>query len=498
MRSKIRTVGETRDFGIQPGPFEPTYESLGRFECPAWIRDAKLGIWAHWGPQSVPMFGDWYARNLYIPGNEQYRYHWRTYGHPSKVGYKDIVARWRAENFDPESLMDLYAAAGARYFVAQAAHHDNFDNWNSKHHRWNAVEMGPRKDIVGLWARAARKRGLRFGISEHLAAAFCWSAVNKNCDPDGPFAGVPYDGNDPACEDFYLPNRGEVKEGWYSRNPWWHRRWFARLKDVIDQHQPDLLYSDGDVPFGEVGLNIIAHLYNSSVKRHGTNEAIYTQKNREPVIRRIGVLDIELGVEREAVPYVWQTDSCVGGWFYDARRVYKTARQVIEMLVDIASKNGALLLNLPQRPDGTLDDECRHIAERMAVWFKVNGAGIHGTRPWTIAAEGPTVPEGGAFKESVLNWTSEDYRFTARGDRVYAFQMRWPADGKALIRALAPYRGPKVEKVELLGCARGVAFKQTGHGLEISLPPKPTSEYAHCFCIHTRPARMAAGGSKAG
>ncbi|HEX6971403.1 MAG TPA: alpha-L-fucosidase, partial [Limnochordia bacterium] len=178
-------------YAIQEGPFEPTWESLRTFECPAWFRDAKFGIWAHWGPQCVPMVGDWYARKMYEPQDAIYHHHWRTYGHPSRFGYKDILRMWKAERFDPEGLMDLYAAAGAKYFVAQACHHDNFDNWDSRHHRWNAVRMGPQKDIVGLWRAAAERRGLRFGVSEHLGAGFSWSRANKGSDADGPYAGIP-------------------------------------------------------------------------------------------------------------------------------------------------------------------------------------------------------------------------------------------------------------------------------------------------------------------
>jgi alpha-L-fucosidase len=251
--------------------FEPTWESLRQFTCPEWFRDAKLGIWSHWGPQSVPMYGDWYAQHLYVEGSDQYRYHLRQYGHPSQVGYKDIVQRWKAERFDPEALMDRYVAAGAKYFVAQAAHHDNFHNWHSHHHRWNAVEIGPHKDIVGLWQHAARSHGLRFGLSEHIGASFSWSTVNKGADTTGAWAGVPYDGNDPRYEDLYLPNRGAKgwKEEWYTSNPWWHEKWLVYVQELIEQYQPDLLYSDGTLPFDGTGLRAIAHLYNASALRHG-------------------------------------------------------------------------------------------------------------------------------------------------------------------------------------------------------------------------------------
>jgi len=468
------------DFSITPGPFEPTWESLRTYECPQWFRDAKLGIWSHWGPQVVAMYGDWYARNMYIEGSEQYLYHWRHYGHPSKFGYKDIIPLWKAENFDPEGLMDQYVAAGAKYFVAQAVHHDNFDNWNSRHHKWNAVQTGPKKDIVGLWHEAARKRGLPFGLTEHLGATFKWFAVNKGCDKTGPYAGVGYDGNDPAYEDLYLPNKGAVRDGWYTVTPWWHKQWFDRMKDLVDQHQPALLYSDGGVPFHKVGLSIIAHLYNTSAAGHdGVNQAVYNQKDKDPEVYPVGTLDIERGMRGDISPDPWQTDTCVGGWFYNVRREYKTHKHVMEMLVDIVSKNGNLLLNIIQRPDGTLDEECQHIVEGMARWIKINGEGIYGTRPWTVAGEGPATSNAGAFKEEAIEWTSEDFRFTATDEGVYAFLMAWPADGEALIRSLAAGRSPKVSAVRLLGSDAKITFEQTRRGLALCLPEKSASEHAH-------------------
>ena len=154
-----------------PTQFTPDAASLSTYTAPDWFRDAKFGIWSHWGPQSVPRAGDWYARNMYIYGTPQYEHHLKHYGHPSKAGYKDIIPLWKAEKFDPEALMALYKQAGARYFVSMGVHHDNFDLWDSKHHRWNAVKMGPKRDIVGAWRDAASHAGLRFGVSEHLGAS---------------------------------------------------------------------------------------------------------------------------------------------------------------------------------------------------------------------------------------------------------------------------------------------------------------------------------------
>ena len=485
---------------IQEGPFEPTWESLRQYECPDWFRDAKFGVWSHWGPQSVPMFGDWYARNMYREGTDQYTHHWRVYGHPSKHGWKDVVKLWKAERFDPEGLMQLYVDAGARYFCAQAVHHDNFDNWNSAHNPWNAVRVGPKQDIVGLWQAAARAFDLPFGVSEHLGATFSWWSHNKGSDKAGPYAGVPYDGNDPQYEDFYLPNHDEPlieHQGgrWYTDNPWWHKRWFDRIADLIDKYQPDLLYSDGTVPFGQYGLGIIAHLYNTSASRHeGKNAAVYCHKDRNPLVYKVGILDIERGVQKEKFPYPWQTDTCVGGWFYDVRRRYKSSRQVIEMLVDIVAKNGNLLLNFTQKPDGTLDDECLAILSDLADWNRVNGEGIYGTRPWHIAIEGEVNAPEGRFREDELDWQPTDYRFTCKGKDIYAFQKGWPQDGKTVIQSFSSGSGTggfrlrlaHVTHVELLGHEGPLSWEHTDEGLSIAdLPPERPVQCAHCFRITT-------------
>jgi alpha-L-fucosidase len=474
------------EFKIEKGPFEPTWESLRQFECPQWFRDAKFGIWSHWGPQAVPMFGDWYARHMYVEGSDQYRYHIRKYGHPSQVGWKDMVKLWKAEKFDPDGLMEQFVNAGAKYFVAQAAHHDNFHNWNSKHHVWNSVNMGPGKDIVGLWKQAAQKYDLPFGLSEHIGATFNWFGSTKGADKEGPYAGVPYDGNDPAFEDLYLPNQGAPSwdTEWYTTNPWWFPKWYAYVKDMIDQFQPDLLYSDGGVPFGEYGLNAISHLYNISAKRHaGVNQAVYCQKDRDESIYTVGVLDIERSQLPGIQPHVWQTDTSIGDWFYNLKDVYKTPRHVVDMLVDIASKNGNLLLNVPQRSDGTLDDECTYILESMGKWMSVNGEGIYGTRPWKEYAEGPSQVVIQHFQEDAVLWTAEDFRFTQKDGDVYAFQMEWPEDGKTIIRSLALESVPAVSAVKMLGHDGPIQFEQTQQGLKIDFPEEKPVDFVTCYRV---------------
>ncbi len=473
------------DMTIEPGPFAPTWDSLRQFQCPDWYRDAKFGIWSHWGPQAVPMYGDWYARNMYIEGSDQYRYHIRKYGHPSKFGYKDVARLWKAEKFDPEGLMQLYVAAGARYFVAQAAHHDNFHNWNSSH-PWNAVNMGPQRDIIQAWKDAAQAHGLPFGFSEHMGATFSWYTPTKGADKTGPYASVPYDGSDPAYEELYLPNRGakDIRQGeWYTSNPWWHEKWYGYVKELIDMYHPDLLYSDGGVPFGQYGLNAIAHLYNTSARLHGgVNQAVYNQKDKNVDVLSVGVFDIERSQRPDIFPYVWQTDTSVGDWFYNVRDVYKTPKQVAEMLVDIVSKNGNLLLNIPQRPDGTLDDECVYLLERTAAWIRVNGEGIYGTRPWRVSGEGPSSVVIEGFREDAVPWTVEDFRFTSKGNEVYAFQMKWPEGGYTVVRGLAQGQVGTVSDVTMLG-AGPVKWEQTARGLVVALPEQKPCDYAQCLRV---------------
>jgi len=468
-----------KKFDIQPGPFDPTVESLQRFECPAWFRDAKFGIWSHWGPQSVPMYGDWYARNMYIEGSDQYRYHWRRYGHPSKFGYKDIVRLWKAESFDPAGLMELFAAAGARYFVAQAMHHDNFDNFDSAHNPWNSVNVGPMKDICALWKAEARRHRLPFGVSEHLGASYTWLSASHGSDKEGPYEGVPYDGADQANQSLYRDNDSELlvtADGWnwYTKNPRYHADWFRRIKDVIEKLQPDLLYSDGEVPFYEVGYAVVAHLYNTSASLHGGhNNAVYTFKqhgahNATPGITKIGLLDIERGLSAEPLPDPWQDDTSLGDWFYNVRDVYKTASDVADTLVDIVSKNGNLLMNVAQKPDGTIDDEARHTLERVGEWLKANGEGIYGSRPYRKHREGKTELAGGAFKEERVAWQPTDFRFTTSGGSVYVFMMRTGGSEQAVIQSLGKVSEKAIASVQVSG--RPAEFVQKDGALLVRLP----------------------------
>ena len=457
---------------IKKGPFEPNLESLGEFECPEWFRNAKFGIWSHWGPQSVPMFGDWYARNMYIEGSDQYRYHCRVYGHPSEFGYKDILKLWKAEKFDPAELMDLFVEAGAKYFVGQAMHHDNFDNYDSSH-PYNSVKMGPGMDICAMWKKEAARHNLPFGLSEHQGASYTWFAYNKQCDQTGAYAGIPYDGNDKNFETLYRDNDSEICDNanlkpWYTENEKYHLDWFRRMKDVVDKLQPDLLYSDGALPFGRYGEHIVAHLYNTSAALNGgKNNAVYNQKSTDPSFSKIGVLDIERGVTDRLFEYPWQDDTSIGDWFYNVKDVYKTPCEIVDTLVDIVAKNGNLLMNVPQRPDGTIDFECRNILKKVGGWMKDNADGIYDTRPYKKMGEGTTALTGGMFNEGAAQWTAADFRFTTKGNSIYAFLMRAESE-KTQIKSLGRLYENEIKAVSVYG--KPVNFIQKDGFLVVDLP----------------------------
>jgi alpha-L-fucosidase len=464
-------------------PFEATRESLKQYQVPEWFRDAKFGIWAHWGPQSAPEDGDWYARNMYMQGSAQYKYHVATYGHPTKFGFKDVIPTWKGDKFDPDHLVGLYKKAGAKYFVSMGVHHDNFDLWNSRHTRWNAVNMGPRKDVVGMFRKAALREGLKFGVSEHLWISYKWFAVSHGSDSTGPLAGVAYDGQDPANADLYHDAacaqfaKGELQWGSDGIPDSWRQHWLLRIQDLVDQYRPDLLYTDGALPFEEYGLRLVSHHYNESARRHGGKvEAVYTSKRREDCEIGTCVLDVERGIVDKIWPNPWQTDTCVGDWHYKRNQHYKSPKTVVDMLCDIVSRNGNLLLNFPLPNSGELDADERRILAEITDWMAVNSEGIHGTRPWKVFGEGPGTklkPDASFNEGGRKDLTAEDIRYTTKGKTLYAFVMGQPTQ-EAVLRSVTG----KVEKVQLLGYTGTLQWTQDAAGLRVAMPTVQPSKHA--------------------
>ena len=492
------------------GPFKPSWESLEYYQCPEWFRNAKFGIWAHWTAQCVPEQGDWYARLMYIQGSHDYDYQCAHYGHPSKVGFKDIDRIWHAEKWNPEKLISMYHEAGARYFIALANHHDNFDCFNSDYQPWNSTKIGPMKDIVGAWAKHARNAGMRFGVTVHAARTWYWFDVAQGADKTGPLAGVPYDGRltkadgkgqwweglDP--QDLYSQNHAPDEDlnpasgGNVEAKKAYIRKFYNRVIDLVDKYHPDLLYFDDAVlPLNgasDIGLNIAAYYYNSSIKRKGVNEAVMTCKNLDEMQRRCILRDIERGRSEKIDPKPWQTDTCIGNWHYDVslyeNHQYKTVHQVVRMLMDIISKNGNLLLNIPLPGNGDPDPDELAFLNGMKDWMAVNSEAIYDTRPWRISGEGLVHSGSDSGNDGM---TESDFRFTTKGNLLYATAMGWPENGTLVIRTLAsnaPGIVGEVTRVHLLGNGTSLRFSRTEKGLEVSLPEDKPCEHAWILKIN--------------
>ena len=455
------------------GQFKPVDESLKQYQYPKWFRDAKLGFWAHWGPQAVPRHGDWYAREMYKEKSDDYKYHLEHYGHPSVFGYKDIIPLWKAEKWDPDKLMELYKKAGAKYFVSMGSHHDNFFLWNSKLNRWNAVNMGPKKDVVGLWQQAAKKQGMKFGVSEHLGASFTWFQTAHGADKNGTKADVMYDGANLNYQDLYHAKALPADTDWLTTNPAFQLDWYRSIKELVDNYQPDLLYSDSQMPFGDVGRTLIAHFYNQDItKNNGKLEAVYTCKQ---ISGGLWVEDLERGVKDTISQYPWQTDTSIGDWYYRTGQKYKTSTEVIQMLVDIVSKNGNLLINVVQTPEGDLEPDMLAILEEIGVWTKTNGEGIYGSRPWKMYGEKQSnsqVVKSASFNEERIKYSASDIRFTTKSDTLYAFCLGKP-ETDVVIKSLAKsskLADKAVASVSMVGSNEKLSWKQTFDALVIKKP----------------------------
>lgn len=509
---------------ISPGKFEPTWESLQQYEAPEWFRNAKFGIWAHWGPQCQPEAGDWYGRNMYIEGTHQYKIHLEKYGHPSEFGFKDVINEWKADKWDPDKLVGLYKKTGAQYFFAMANHHDNLDLWDSKYQQWNSVNVGPKKDIIAGWAEAAKKQNMPFGLSVHATHAWTWYESSRRMDTTGLKAGIPYDGHltkgdgkgkwweglDP--QELYVQNH-EHSEGWqnlYLNQGQWHwengasipdqryaENFYNRTMDLINKYDPDLLYFDDTVlplyPVSDAGLKIAAHYYNRNIANHnGQLEAVMFGKILSEEQKQCMVWDVERGAPDQLQALPWQTCTCIGNWHYD-RAVYeqdryKSAASVIRTLVDIVSKNGNLLLSVPIRGDGTIDDKEVKILEGIADWMEVNKESIFGTRPWKIYGEGPAAEsanplDNAGFNEGKVTLSEKDIRFNQKGKVLYVTSLGIPTEDISIKSLGKKANNSKIKKIEMLGSDERLKWKQNTDSLVIKKPKTIPNDIAVVFKI---------------
>jgi alpha-L-fucosidase len=479
------------------GVFHANWESLAGYRTPDWFRDAKFGIFLHWGVYSVPAFGnEWYSRSMYQPGSAAFQHHVVTYGAQTTFGYKEFIPLFRAQQFDPDAWVDLFVRAGAKYIVPVAEHCDGFPMYNSQFTDWNAARMGPHRDVVADLARATRARGLHFGVSSHRAEHWWWYEGGTRFPSDvqdekysglyGPAAPMALVGQRDGKE----PNPSHL-ERWLPPDQNYLDDWLARSTELVDSYHPDFLYFDwwiAQPAFKPELQQFAAYYYNVAAARH--QGVVLTYKG-ESMPAHVATLDIERGKMDQLRLLPWQTDTSISikSWGYVEHDEYRTPKSLIDELIDVVSKNGNLLLNVGPKSDGTIPEEARSVLVQMGGWLETNGEAIYGTRPWVLYGEGPTLVTHGLEKDSdKQSYTAEDIRFTTRQGILYATALDWPASQQLLVRTLwrgTPYLGGPICSVELLGTPKAISFDQEADGLHLSLPSAQPNPFAYVFRIRS-------------
>lgn len=511
------------DLPIASGPYEPTWNSIEANYpgTPAWLRDSKFGIWVHFGPQAAGESGDWYARKLYVEGTSAYENHLKKYGHPSEVGYKEVLRDWNPAKFSPKALVDIYKDAGARFLIIQGVHHDQFDMWDSKYQAWNSTRLGPKRDFLGEWEKASRAAGIRFGITFHHEYSWWWWQTAFQSDTQGDKAGIPYDGNltledgkgkwweglDPrylygvnlreyesvaeAANTLWSPPKPGIFSGHLEFAKWYAKWWALRMMDAVDKYQPDFIYTDGtdQQPFSGSGTGtgykcdamqrVIADFYNRTLADRGEVDVFSIVKFRKTTNGTVNTCEtgIPEGIKDDQA---WIAETPVGDWFYGPNFVY-SSDAVIRYLLEIVARDGSFGLSIPLRPDGSMDEACHEMLHEVGEWMRVNGDGIYGSSAWKVLGEGKdgklnTLPGGriGQWQADHVFYNT-DFRFTVGKDgTLYAWCMTVPKAGdKLTIASLGTNKGlfdKKIRSVELMGTEQSVDWKQNADGLEIVYP----------------------------
>jgi alpha-L-fucosidase len=470
------------------GPFRPDWESLETYKVPEWYKDAKFGIFIHWGVYSVPAFGsEWYPRLMYLEGSNEYKHHIATYGTQDKFGYKDFIPLFKAEKFDPAAWAHLFKESGARYVVPVFEHHDGFAMYDNGLSDWTAVKMAPHRDLWGDLAKAVRAQGLHLGASSHRVEHNFFLGVGRT---------IPSDINDPRFAAFYGPahrwveniNNTPLSDDFTFVSHAWTDDWLARSAEIVEKYHPDIMYFDWWIGQPSVRENLTrfaSFYYNESLKR-GDAVGVINYKDYA-MQEQSAVLDIERGQLSGIRPLYWQTDTSISNksWGYIENDTFKSPEFVIHQLIDIVSKNGNLLLNIGPRSDGTIPEAVQKVLLEIGNWLKINGDAIYGTRPWKIFGEGPTKVTEGSFHDTDTHpYTPEDFRFTKKGDVLYAIELGRPASGEAIIHSLNAALGQaRVASVALLGSEGKLAFEQREDGLHVHLPAHMSGKYAYSYRI---------------
>lgn len=459
---------------IAQGPFQPNWGSLMQAAVPAWYRQRKLGIFLHWGIYSVPAkFNEWYSRNMYIKDSAEYQHHICTYGPHDQFGYQDFIPMFKAERFDANEWVDLFKKAGAGYIFPVAEHHDGFQMYNSCLSRWNAAQMGPKRDVLSQLKAAAEAEDVVFCTSSHRAEHWFFMSHGR---------AYPSDIKEPMQKgDFYWPAMPEQapfdKFSQPAPTAEYLDDWLARTAEIIWNYQPKLLYFDWWIQheaFKPYLLKLAAFYYNCG-KLWGTDVRICYK--HDAMMFGSGIVEVERGSLADAKPYPWQTDTAVArnSWCYTEDLIYKSSSEIICTLADVVSKGGNLLLNIGPKADGTIPDGDRKILEDLGAWMAVNGEAINGSQCWRRFAEGPTAAAEGQFQDKKeVAYTSQDYRFTVGNGAIYAICMKCPSDGRFTVRSLKtavnhdlPEFQGIIDKVELLGHGE-VNWQADEEGLQVN------------------------------
>jgi alpha-L-fucosidase len=458
-----------------PGPFEPTWDSLENYVTPEWYLNAKFGIFIHWGVYSVPAFkNEWYARNMYVQGTEEFEHHVKTYGSHKEFGYKDFIPMFTAEKFNADEWTDLFVEAGAKFVVPVAEHHDGFAMYPTKQNKWHAGEMGPKRDVVGELATATRKRNMIFGVSSHRIEH--WWFMNGGRE-------FPSDVQNPEFADFYGPaNPGKFDKGVNPMNETFMDDWLARCAELVDNYRPQLFWFDWwiEQPCLASHLRRFASYYYNSGYAWGQGVAINYKNESFP--EKAAVWDVERGQLSDTRNKFWQTDTAVAknSWSYVNGMDYKTPTSLVHDFIDIVSKNGALLLNIGPKSDGTIPQEDQEILREIGAWLKINGEAIYGTRPWKVFGEGPTKVHQGHFTDTKREpFTAEDIRFTQKDGAIYAMVLAAEVSTVNILSlgSSIPLEPRTVSKVEVVG-GRNCAFERGANGLMVTLPLGMSQKHA--------------------
>jgi alpha-L-fucosidase len=529
------------DFPIAAGPFEPTWESIKQNYpgAPDWFKEAKFGVFVHWGPQASGRSGDWYARNLYRQGTVAYTNHLKNFGHPSEVGYKDVLHAWTAPEWDPAKLTQAFYDAGMRFMMVVGVHHDNFDLWDSKYQPWNSVNIGPKKDMIGGWSAEARKRGMRFGITFHHEYSWWWWQDAFRSDTNGPLKGVPYDGRltladskgkwweglDPSLlynidlneysniTEIPFGHRG-IFQDHQAYAKWYAERWARRIQDAIEKYNPDFFYTDGNGPEPFCGTNsgagfkcdaarrVVADFYNRSLAQHGKVDTLALIKFQagNPAVGMTSENNVPNQIKNDQP---WIGENPVGDWYY-APNYYYDAINLVHSLLEYTSRGGNYACAVPVTPEGSLEPDCLKMLRDMGDWMKINGEGIYGSSAWKKWGEGqllpgpknhnvkhPLVQEGKLGRvTAALPFNTTDFRFTLGNDgNVFAWCMVVPKPGALLkIISLGTKAGlldKPIKSISLLGSLEKIEWQQKAKTLEIKCPDAMPFHYAVGFKIET-------------